>query len=128
MNLDPLYDHGELRVVLPTGDAPAFRPGECMNTMAARFEHFDPELDFIVWAGGDTLAAVMVGFLLHERGFHVFNWLRYERRRLDDGSRTDDGAKYYPVKVDLRDPQANLELAGEGYDDEGPNAITSHED
>lgn len=116
MNLDPLYAHGELKVVLPVGDAPAFSPNKCISIMAARFEHFDPEQDFIVWAGGDTLAALMIGFLLKERGIHVFNWLRYERHRLPDGTRTDEGAVYVPVRIDLRDPQLELHTADDEED------------
>ena len=54
-----------------------------------------------MWAGGDTLSAVMVGMYLAQNEIWQFNWLRYERRRLPDGTRTDDGAKYVPVVIDL---------------------------
>lgn len=122
MNLDPLYEHGEIKVVLPVGDAPAFSPNKCVSVMSARFKEFDPEQDFLVWAGGDTLAALMVGYLLHQRGFTVFNWLRYERKRLPDGTRTDDGAIYVPVRIDLRDPQLELHtsVGSDDEDDDSP--------
>jgi hypothetical protein len=120
MNLDPLYNHGDLKVLIPAGESPAFNPTKCIEIMAARFEHFDPTVDFLVWGGGDTLSAVMAGFLLSERNIQVFNWLRYERKRLPDGTRVDDGAIYVPVKVDLREPQMDLDISPNDDEDEQP--------
>ena len=88
-----------------------------MHVMASRFQGFNPDTDFLVWAGGDTLAALLVGMLLMEREVYRFQWLRYERKRLDDGSRTDEGAAYVPITVDLRDPQIGLFTH---EDDDGP--------
>lgn len=109
-DLAPLYDHGEVRVVLPMSDSPTFKPVRCYEVMEDRLSHFDPELDFLVWAGGDTLSAVLIGMMLvnQEQPIWKFNWLRYERHRNADGSRTDKGAKYVPVVIDLRDPQTDL--------------------
>lgn len=111
--LDDLYNHGDVQVVCPTGDSPTFKPRECLAAMEQRLEQFDPDVDFLVWAGGDTLAAVFAGLLLAEREVYEFTWLRYERRRLEDGTRTDDGAKYVPVRINLCDP---------GDDNEAPFA------
>lgn len=114
LNLAPLYEHGEVQVVLPMSDSPTFEPVTCYNVMEERLRHFDPEVDFLVWAGGDTLAAVMAGMILvnMEQPIWCFKWLRYERFRNADGSRTDKGAKYVPVVIDLADPQYSL-LEGE---------------
>lgn len=101
--LDDLYNHGEVQVLCPMGDSPTYDPRHCLDVMEQRLESFDPDVDFIVWAGGDTLSAVFAGMLLAERGIWEFQWLKYERRRLEDGSRTDDGAKYIPVRVSLCD-------------------------
>lgn len=110
INLAPLYEHGDVQVVLPMSDSPAFEPTTCYKVMEDRLRHFDPDNDFLVWAGGDTLAAVMVGMILvnQEEPIWCFKWLRYERVRLEDGSRTDKGAKYVPVVIDLSDPQYTL--------------------
>ena len=111
VNLNPLYVHGEVQVVLPMGDSPTFSPVKCFKIMDERLHSYDPDIDFLVWAGGDTLAAVMAGMLLAEREIWAFKWLQYNRFRLEDGTRTDDGASYAPVTIDLTDPQCDLELA-----------------
>lgn len=118
IDLGPLYEHGDVQVVLPQGDSPCFTPDKSFAVMEQRLDAFDPDIDFLVWAGGDTLSAVFAGMLLAERDIWSFAWLRYERARTPDGQRTDDGAKYVPIEVDLRDPQYDMELSHEGSDDE----------
>lgn len=107
INLKPLYEHGEVQVVLPMSDSPTFNPVTCYEVMEERLSRYDPDVDYLVWAGGDTLSAVMAGMILvnQEEPIWRFIWLRYERHRNEDGSRTDTGAKYVPVVIDLRDPQ-----------------------
>lgn len=117
-NLTPLYKHGEVVTLLIAGEQPAFRPSDCFESLETRFQNFDPDVDFLVWAGGDVLAAVMVGMLLSERDIYHFKWLRYERFRLPNGDRVDEGAKYEEVEIDLRDPQYDLLGTGERDDDE----------
>lgn len=124
VNITPLYEHGELKLVLPQGDSPTFAPKKCIDLMGKRLfpeegEEYNPDYDYLVWAGGDTLAALLTGMLLAEREIWSFKWLRYERARLADGSRTDEGATYVPITVDLTDPQLGLEIAhGEDDDDD----------
>lgn len=110
VNLAPLYEHGEVKVVLPTGDSPTFTPVKCYEVMERRLADFNPDRDFLVWAGGDTLSAVMAGMILVNQEDPVwrFNWLRYERVRNADGSRSDHGAKYVPVIIDLREDTVEL--------------------
>lgn len=117
LNLEPLYEHGEVQVVLPMSDSPTFNPAHCYDMMEARLSKFDPAIDYLVWAGGDTLAAVMVGMILinQEEPIWCFNWLRYERFRNPDGSRTDIGAKYVPVVIDLRTSDETLEEDVDDY-------------
>jgi hypothetical protein len=103
IDLSGLYEHGDVQVLCPLGDSPTHRPRECMAVMESRFEPFDPDVDFLVWAGGDTMSAVLVGMLLAERDIYEFTYLRYERKRLDDGSRTDVGAKYVPIEISVCD-------------------------
>jgi len=115
-NLAPLYKHGEVVPLLITGEQPTFNPRSCFEVLEKRFQAFDPDIDYLVWAGGDTLAAVMAGMLLAERNIFCFNWLRYERFRLPTGERVDEGAIYVPVEIDLADPQLEL-LHGEEVDE-----------
>lgn len=123
VNITPLYQHGEVQLVLPQGDSPTFTPKKCLEKMQDRLfpEHgrqYDPEIDYLVWAGGDTLAALLTGMLLAEEEIWSFKWLRYERARLSNGDRTDDGAVYVPITIDLTDPQLDLSIEdGETHDD-----------
>lgn len=112
-NLRPLAEWGDVRVLVPSGDSPTFNPIRVYDKMEDRLEHYRPGTDYLVWAGGDTLAAVFLGFLMADRGVTKFTWLRYERAKLPDGTRTDVGAKYMPIEVDLTNPQLQLEIPHE---------------
>jgi hypothetical protein len=102
-DINGLYEHGEVQVLCPDGSSPTYTPGKVLEVMESRFEPFDPEVDFLVWAGGDTLSAVMAGMLLVEREFWSFNWLRFERDRENGTGRRLDTGKYVPVVIDLSD-------------------------
>jgi hypothetical protein len=119
IDISPLYEHGDVKVVLPMGDSPTNRPSESYCIMEDRLATFDPDRDFLVWASGDVLSAVMTGMILTnmEEPIWKFNWLRYERARDSDGSRSHVGAKYVPVVIDLEEPQLEL-LAGDTYVDD----------
>lgn len=116
-DLSPLYIHGDVVNIIPNGNSPVFAPRECFEMVENKLKAFDPEIDFLVWAGGDVLSAIMVGMVLVEMECYCFNWLRYERKRLPTGERTDDGARYIPMEIDLSDPQFDL-LAGVDASDE----------
>ncbi len=115
-NLEPLGEHGDVRVLVPAGDRPTFQPNRTLQQIAKKLEEFDPSQDFLAWAGGDTLAAVLTGVILEARGVEKFSWLRYERGRDSNGQRTDDGARYVPIVVDLGDPQLDLFLSNSEED------------
>lgn len=107
-NLEPLAAHGTLKVLVAAGEYPTFHPGRCLDLIANRLSDYDPERDLIAWVGGDTLAAVLTGVVLAdmaaEEGWPRFRWLRYERGRTEDGSRTDVGARYLPIWVPFQKP------------------------
>jgi hypothetical protein len=118
-NLGPLAEHGDTQLVLPAGNFPTFSSRKCFELIERSLfpdvgHVYDPEFDYLVWAGGDTLSAIMVGMLLAEREIFCFKWLRYERKKLEDGSRTDEGATYVPCVIDLCDPQLDLEMPANG--------------
>lgn len=100
-DLKPLAAFGDITVVIETGEAPAFRPGEAYEKVKDRLQDFDAENDFLAWAGGDTLSAVMAGAALVAMGHRRFNWLRWERKRLPDGKRSQHTGQYTPVEVML---------------------------
>lgn len=112
INLEGLYAFGEVQTLCPQGDSPTFVPDRVLRTMEGRLADFDPEVDFLVWAGGDTLSAVFAGMLLAEMEVWCFTWLRFERDRKPEGGRSEEG-KYVPVQVDLTDPIQVQETIGD---------------
>lgn len=110
IHLGPLTVHGDIKVVLPLGNSPTFHPKECIDILEDGLfpqrggKQYDPEVDYLVWAGGDMLAAIMTGMILAEHEIWCFKWLRYERHRLPTGERVDDGATYVPMVIDVSDP------------------------
>jgi len=100
-DLTPLGAHGDVTVLVLSGEFPTFDALQCLRNLFTRLEDFDPTIDSLAWAGGDTLAAVLVGVVLAEQGHEWFTWLRYERGRDGDGRRTDVGATYTPYRVPL---------------------------
>lgn len=103
--LEPLREYGEVRVLCQTGEWPSFNPRRCLNFMRSRLAHFDPARDYLVWAGGDTLAAFLAGIVVGElgaRGVEHIQWLRYDRPKdQGTGQRTDVGARYVPITIPL---------------------------
>ena len=109
-DLTPLADYGEVTLVVEVGERPAFKPGEVFNLAKDRLKDFDAETDYLVWAGGDTLSAVMAGAILTQLGHRFFRWLRFERGRrkgvAEAGGqarveRDDNRGWYTPVEVML---------------------------
>ena len=100
--MESLRDHGEeVVVLLPTGIQPWRNPKRVMSKFAAKLTDFDPIHDRIVWAGGDTLAALMIGYLLCELEVDNILWLKWERVRDAAGNWTDEGGYYREVPISL---------------------------
>jgi len=98
--LKPLAEFGTIKVVVEAGDYPSFKPGPIFEKLVERLKDFDAENDYVAWAGGDTLSAVMVGSALAQMGHHSYRWLRFERGRdPQTKKRTDEGGSYTPVEV-----------------------------
>lgn len=121
--LEPLAVYGEIRVLVQSGEFPTFNPAPCYEKIRERLRDFDPKVDFLAWAGGDTLSAVLAGLVLAEMGIDDFRWLRYERGRdkEDSRKRVDEGSQYWPVDVNLPEPytdpsQTQLFDEGDEYD------------
>lgn len=101
-NLEPLAEHGEIRTLLQAGlDNPWSEPARCMKIINARLLDFNPEEDSIAWAGGDSLALLMVGAVLERYGYNKVRWLRYERTPMPGGGWSHEGAKYIPTVIPL---------------------------
>ena len=94
---------GEVVVLAYPGEyTGARRPDYLLDKITARLKDFDPEQDFVAWAGGDSLSALLVGVVLADAGFDRFRWLRYERPRDPVRNvRTEENAQYVPVTIPL---------------------------
>lgn len=106
-DLKPLAEHGEVILLVHAGDRPTFSPSETkvlQSRIIEKLRDFDPNQDFLVWAGGDTLCAVMTGVALERLEFNRVRWLRYDRGRDPaTGRRTDANARYVPVEYPLHE-------------------------
>jgi hypothetical protein len=99
-DLTPLAHYGDVRTIIEGGDYPSFRPDRAVAKIADRLQTFDPDNDFLAWAGGDTLAAVLVGAAIAKNGITTFQWLRFERARdRETGERDNFRGEYTPVRV-----------------------------
>lgn len=106
--LEPLAEWGTIKVLINPGEDPRYNPKLAMKRIRSRLADFNPELDFLAWAGGDTLAAVLTGVVLadfaidEEDPFDSFQWLRWERGRdASTGKRTEENGKYVRMTVPL---------------------------
>jgi hypothetical protein len=101
MDLSPLAEYStDVRFLVLRGQAPTFAKDALYQQIRASLAEFDPENDFLVWAGGDALGAVMTGIALAEKGVTRFHWLRHERSKLPDGRRDPSRGRYVPIPVD----------------------------
>lgn len=92
-NLSGATKFGRLHVLLQPGDAnPWTAPEECMRLMAERLRDYNPELDYFLWAGGDTVVVTYLGVILADWGMTRMRWLKYE-----------GGAEYSPYTLPLLD-------------------------
>lgn len=105
-NLEPAGRHGDLKRVLDSGDIPCSDPFKCLDKIYRKLENFDPDRDHLLWAGGDTLAAVMAGCVLSDFGVENISWLRFDRGRDPlTGERDNERGIYVPIRVPIFLPE-----------------------
>lgn len=111
LNLEPLNVYGRIVFLLEEDDYPTFDPVGCFHLIKQRLHGFDPKVDYVAWAGGDTLGAVMAGIIFAHLGIRSIKWLRYERPKDPvTGLRTDNGARYVPVLITVDSPNDPRQL------------------
>jgi len=111
INIQAAAVHGDVLVVLDAGDYPTYRSAKCLDKVTHKLSEFNPDQDFLLWAGGDTLSAVMAGAVLYRFGLTRFRWLRFERFRNEDGTRDNDRGEYHPIWVNLFPPTDDGQLS-----------------
>lgn len=113
-NMMPLFAHGNVIVLLNSQDPrPISDPEGALTLIQDRLKDFNPAEDSLAWAGGDTVAAMLVGVALERRGIEQITWLRYDRAVRADGGRTDEGARYTPVPIIIYDGEESYDAETE---------------
>ncbi len=100
-DLRPAEKYGEIVKVLGERESPSLAPGPTLVKLRQMVQTYDPATDFLLTAGGDPLAAMMVGMLLQDEGKSA-SWLRWNRNRDFDGRRDQLAGDYVPVQFDLQ--------------------------
>lgn len=100
-DLNKLAPFGELVTVIRTGEHVTRDPRRALRLIHDRMKDFDAETDYVVWVGGDTLAAILVGVVLADQGHDAVRWLWLDRPKNSDGSRDDARGEYRPMFVPL---------------------------
>ena len=101
-NLEPATAHGNLRVILESGDYPVFQVEKCIRKLVARLNGFEGQKDSLLWAGGDTLAAFLTGAVMYAMGAPEVNWLRFERgTNSETGERDNENGVYNRIIIPL---------------------------
>lgn len=101
LDITPLLWWGKVRILMERTQVASFRPAQAFVQINERLKTFDPEKDYIAVAGGDSLAVVLVGSVLAQQGHSYFNWLRFERSKLPDGTRDPSSGAYVPIYVPI---------------------------
>lgn len=111
MDTTPLLWWGKVRIIMERTQTASFRPAQAYVQIRERLKSFAPERDYIAVAGGDTLAVLLVGTVLAQLGHSYFNYLRFERTRLPDGTRDPATGSYVPIYVPITPATASSEVS-----------------
>jgi hypothetical protein len=120
-DLTPLGEHGEITVLIEAGIYPSHNADRATNLINTRLSNFDYNYDMIAWAGGDTIAAIIVGIALADLQIPWFWYLRYERKRCKETGKRLDKGYYKKVKIytdDMTIPANQTTLNLNEYGDE----------
>ncbi len=100
-NLKPALEFGDIAYVFSINDEYPGRDAEDAVTHAeAVLKNFDPDTDYIAWAGGDPYALVVVSAVLAS-WWPQFNFLTYNKRY--DKARGEHVAGYEPLTTKVSD-------------------------
>lgn len=94
--------YGTLHFVISSKNAPTLTPGPAMVEARRNLKDFNPDQDYLSWAGGDPLAMMLVGFVLRDLGHKEVKYLRFDRERSLNGERLRGPGFYTPITVRLQ--------------------------
>lgn len=78
-----LMSFGTIHIILSHADFPVMRSDQAVNkiSQALQLYDYDPDVDYIAWAGGDPVALLLIGAYLGDMGYERVKWLRYTKPR-----------------------------------------------
>lgn len=91
--------YGEMVTILGTLDNPSVDPKMCVDKVYNVLQTAQPG-DFVLWAGGDPMSALIAGLVIGELGLTGLKWLRWDKRTDGNGTRTRHGY-YTPVEFSI---------------------------
>lgn len=80
INLSAAEAWGEIRPIFDANDWPSMFPEAAAKQLQKRLSHFRPEVDRLLWVGGDPMALVILGAWLWNEEITA-TWLRSDRER-----------------------------------------------
>jgi hypothetical protein len=93
-DVSPAAVYGPIKYIIPRGHpSPSRDTDAALVTIDEELAAFNACSDYILWAGGDPLAAVLVGHVLSD--VSSYTYLRWEKNP------TSIGGNYVPVTVDI---------------------------
>ncbi len=109
-NISALHEWGEVRFVVGADTPTTRQPDRASALLVERLAEFDPARDYLAWVGGDTLTALLAGYVLAVRQVESVRWLRFDRDRDPRTGQRIATGRYRPVTVrfDLRALPADL--------------------
>ncbi len=95
-DLSSAQRYGKVLHILGPRDQASLAPGPCLFKIKKTLRDFNPETDFLCYAGGDPHTLLLVGFALRDLNIRDARFLRWERERDTEGRRKPGGF-YVPV-------------------------------
>lgn len=94
-DISPATEYGPLDFVFTMHqERPSNDPDWALDTAHEKLKAFDPEKDYVLWAGGDPFSLAVVTAILSDN-HDVFSFLKWERDR-----ETREG-RYTPITLNM---------------------------
>lgn len=100
-DLSSAQRYGRLMMLLGSSDQASLTPGPCLFQLQKGLRDFNPNEDYVCFAGGDPMSLALAMLVLRDYGFKEVQTLRWDRERGVDGERKPGGF-YSPVTTPLR--------------------------
>lgn len=99
-DLSSLESYGDIVFLLHKFDRGTDNPNRVLTILKMRLKEFDPSRDYLLNLGSDPVSSLLAGMVLSGLGPLQLTFLKWEKRRNEDGTLSRDGF-YVPVKLIL---------------------------